>query len=446
MQDLLAPLAARAAAGRPLRVGLIGCGVFGAMFLAQARRLDGLHVVGVADLAPQQARAAMLRAGWPEAQFGAPSLDAALATGATYVGEDAAALIAARNLDVVVEATGSPAAGIAHCLLAIDYGVSIVMVNVEADALAGPILAKRAAEAGVVYSMAYGDQPALIAELVAWARSCGFAVVSAGKGTKYLPSYLEATPDSVWERYGFTPEQAARGGFNPRLFTSALDGTKSAIEMAAVANACDLVPQPDGLRFPPCGADELPSVLRPEADGGQLAHAGTLEVVSSLRRDGTPVDRDLRWGVFVSFAAPDAFVQRCFAEYGLPTDPSGRYAALYRPNHLVGLELSVSVLRVGLRGEATGRPTAFRGDVATVAKRALASDEQLDGEGGYTVRGVLLPASVSLARGLLPIGLAHGLRLTRPVAAGQPLTWDDVHYEPTNPTVRMRRLMERSFG
>jgi predicted homoserine dehydrogenase-like protein len=158
------------------------------------------------------------------------------------------------------------------------------------------------------------------------------------------------------------------------------------------------------------------------------------------------VDRDLRWGVFVSFAAPDAFVQRCFAEYGLPTDPSGRYAALYRPNHLVGLELSVSVLRVGLRGEATGRPTTFRGDVATVAKRALASGEQLDGEGGFTVRGVLLPASVSLARGLLPIGLAHGLRLTRPVAADQPLTWDDVHYEPTNPTVRMRRLMERSFG
>jgi predicted homoserine dehydrogenase-like protein len=444
--QLLAMLAARAAEGRPLRVGLIGAGKFGTMFLAQARRVNGLHVLGIADIAPQRARAALLRAGWPEAQFSAASLEEARTSGTTHVGADASALIAANGLDVIVEATGVPAAGIAHALLAIDFGRHIVMVNVEADALAGPLLAQRAAAAGVVYSLAYGDQPALIAEQVAWARSCGFTVVCAGKGTRYLPQYHQSTPDTVWEHYGFTPEQVARGDFNPQMFNSFLDGTKSAIEMAAVANACDLTPQPDGLRFPPCGVDDLPHICRPEAAGGRLAHSGTVEVVSSLERDGRPVYRDLRWGVFVTLEAPDDYVERCFAEYGLNTDSSGRYTALYRPYHLIGLELTISVLRVGLRGEATGTPTAFRGDVVAVAKTDLPADTVLDGEGGAAVYGQLLPASASLAQGALPIGLAHGVQLRRPIAAGAILRWDDVTYETTNPTVRIRRLMERTFG
>lgn len=442
--DLLSLLAARAERGRPLRVGLIGAGKFGTMFLAQARRVPGLHVLGVADLAPQRARAALLRAGWAETQFGAASLGAALASGATHVGDDASALIAAPQLDVVVEATGVPAAGIAHCLLAIDCGHSIVMVNVEADALAGPLLAHRAAEAGVVYSLAYGDQPALICEQVEWARACGFRVVCAGKGSKYLPSYRESTPATVWQHYGLGAEQV--GELNPRIFASAIDGTKSAIEMAVVANAADLTPQPNGLGFPPCGADDLPHVCRPERDGGQLAHSGTVEVVSSLERDGRAVFRDLRWGVFITFEAPDEYTQRCFAEYGLPTDSTGRYSALYRPNHLVGLELAISVLRVGLRNEATGRPTGFRGDVATIAKRDLLAGEQLDGEGGYTVRGALMPATDALEQGCLPIGLAHGITLRHAVAAGQMVRWDDVHYELTNPTVRIRKLMEKTFA
>jgi len=446
MNDLLSLLARRAGDGKPLRVGLIGAGKFGTMFLAQARRVAGLHVLGVADLAPRRARAALLRAGWPEEQIAAPSLDAALASGATHVGDDAAALIAAGGLDVVVEATGVPAAGIAHCLLAIDYGRHVVMVNVEADALAGPILARRATQAGLVYSLAYGDQPALICELVEWARACGFAVVAAGKGTKYLPIYHASTPDTVWQHYGLSPDQIASGGLNPQMFNSFLDGTKSAIEMAAVANATGLAPQPEGLRFPPCGAADLAHICRPEADGGCLAHAGTVEVVSSLERDGRPVHNDLRWGVYVTIAAPDDYVKQCFAEYGLATDASGRYAALYRPSHLIGLELNISVLRAGLRGEPTGAPAGFHGDVAAVAKRDLAPGELLDGEGGYCVYGRLMPAAAALQHGALPIGLAHRLTLRRPVAAGATLTWDDVDYEPTNPTVRMRRLMERTFG
>src|SRR4051794_9111404 len=231
-------LKARAAAGRPIRVGLIGAGKFGAMFLSQALRTPGLHVLGVADLAPERALMTLRHVGWPEERTAAPSLAEALRTGATHVGEESQALIAADGLDVVIDATGSPAAGIRHALLCCRHGRHIVMVNVEADALVGPLLARRAAEAGIVYSLAYGDQPALIAEQVDWARTAGFEVVCAGKGTKYLPAYHRSTPDTVWEHYGLTAEQAWAGGMNPQMFNSFLDGTKSAIEMAAVANAC----------------------------------------------------------------------------------------------------------------------------------------------------------------------------------------------------------------
>jgi predicted homoserine dehydrogenase-like protein len=320
------------------------------------------------------------------------------------------------------------------------------MVNVEADALAGPLLAEKARSAGVVYSLAYGDQPALICEQVDWARASGFEVAAAGKGTKYLPIYHQSTPETVWPHYGLTPEQARLGGLNPQMFNSFLDGTKSAIEMAAVANATGLLPAEDGLHFPPCGVDDLPRVLRPASEGGALARKGQVEVVSSLERDGRPVFRDLRWGVYVVFEAPSDYVKRCFAEYGLLTDPSGRYAALYKPYHLIGLELGISVASAGLRGEPTGAPTGFRADVVATAKRDLAAGEMLDGEGGFTVWGKLMPAEDSLRLGGLPIGLAHHLRLAHPVNAGRPLRWSDVVLAEASDAVRFRREMEQAFA
>jgi predicted homoserine dehydrogenase-like protein len=232
---------------------------------------------------------------------------------------------------------------------------------------------------------------------------------------------------------------------NPQMFNSFLDGTKSGIEMAAVANATGLTPPPDGLGFPPCGADDLPLVLRPRGEKGVLHHEGQVEVVSSLERDGRPVYRDLRWGVYVVFEAPNAYAARCFKEYGLITDPSGRRAAMYKPYHLIGLELNVSVLSAALRGESTGAPTGFRGDVVATAKRALRAGEMLDGEGGALVWGKLLPAAESLRRGGLPIGLAHKLKLVRDVAAGQSLTWADVALDETDAAYRFRREMETAF-
>ena len=433
---------APAEAGNPVRVGLIGAGKFGTMFLAQARRIPDLHVLGVADLSTDRAREAIGRAEWPAGQSSARDFDDALKTGATHLTDDGDALVCADGLDVVVEATGNPRAGIHYALKAIHEGRHLVMVNVEADVLAGLVLARRAESAGLVYSLAYGDQPALICELVDWARTNGFDVVCAGKGTKHRPVYHKSTPDTVWDHYGIDAETAARGGMNPRMFNSFLDGTKSAIEMAAVSNATGLEPQPEGLNFPPCEIDRLPEVCRPRSAGGQLSHKGTVEVVSCVHPDGTAVDQHLRWGVYVTIEGSGDYIRRCFTEYGLPTDDSGRYTAIYRPYHLVGMELATSVMRAGLHGEATGSPRAFVADVAATAKRDLADGETLDGEGGYRVYGRLMPAAAAVENGVLPIGLAHALMLKRGVAAGQPILRADVDLDKDSDVFRLREEME----
>ncbi len=442
---LHAMLQARAEQGMPLRVGLIGAGKFGAMFLSQALHTPGLHVLGIADLDVEHARAQLAATGWSPERYSATSPAKALADGSTYITDDADDVINAGGIEVIIEATGVPEAGITHALKSFQRGRHVVMVNVEADALAGPLLARHAAQADVVYSMAYGDQPALIAEQVDWGRACGFEVVAAGKGTKYLPAYHASTPETVWDNYGLTPKQAAEAGMNAKMFNSFLDGTKSAIEMAAVANACRLTPPDDGLQFPPCGVDDLAQVLRPREDGGSLAQKGMVEVISSLQHDGNEVERDLRWGVFVSFEAPSDYVQRCFKEYGVTTDDTGRYSALYRPFHLIGLELGISVIAAGLTGQPTGSARDFRADVVATAKRGLESGEVLDGEGGYTVYGTLMPAAKSCRNGYLPIGLASGVTTKTHIANGQVIKFSDVEFNDTTLAYKFRREMEAAF-
>ena len=444
--NLFRLLQERAAEGHPVTVGLIGAGKFGSMFLAQARNTPGLRVAAIADLDPDRARAALAGTGWTGEAGWACSLPAAPEQGTIHLTDDAFELIAADGLEVVVDATGNPPAGLAHARAAIANGKHIVMANVEADVLAGPLLATEAHQAGLVYSMAYGDQPALICELVDWAQAAGLGVVAAGKGTKYLPSFHDSTPETVWDHYGITPERAAEGGMNPQMFNSFLDGTKSAIEMAAVSNATGLMPAPGGLGFPPAGTDQLAQVLRPRAEGGTLHHTGQVEVISSLHRNGEPVERDLRWGVYVVFKAPSDYTARCFAEYGLMTDRSGRYSATYKPYHLIGLEVGVSVLSAALRSEPTGAPTGFHGDAVAVAKRHLEAGDSLDGEGGFTVWGRLMPAGDSLATGALPIGLAHNVPLVNDVPKGQVVTWADVKVDETSDAVKIRRDMEARFA
>lgn len=444
--NLFSKLQQRQAEGRPLRVGLIGAGKFGAMYLAQVPKTPGVHLAGIADLAPAAAKANLERVGWKAEQFAAVSLDDALAKGNTHLGDDWEKLVAHPAIDIIVECTGNPVAAVEHCLAALANHKHVVNVTVEADALCGPLLAHKAQAAGVVYSLAYGDQPALICELVDWARAVGFPVVAAGRGHKWLPHFSESTPDTVWNNWGLTSEQARVGGLNPKMFNSFLDGSKPSIESTAVCNATGLVAPPDGLTFPPASVDDIPFVCRPIAEGGVLHQKGQVEVISSLEKDGRVIPYDIRMGVFVVFEGDTEYIRNCFREYMVRTDPSGRYACLYKRWHLIGLELGISVAAVGLRGESTGAATCFNADVVATAKRDLKVGEMLDGEGGYTVWGKLFQAGNSLALGGLPLGLAHQLKLVRAVGKGQSLTWADVAIDDSLPAYKLRREMEALFS
>ena len=444
--NLHTKLLEREAAGRPVTVAVIGAGKFGTMFLSQARLTQGMHVVAVADLDVGRARSQLKTAGWPDESYAASSRADAHKRRTTLVTDDAEALIADSQIEVIVEATGVPGAGIAHALKAIANGKHIVMVNVEADAVAGPLLARRAKAVGVVYSLAWGDQPALICEQVDWARAAGFRVICAGKGTRYEPHYHRSNPDNVWDILDKYLNISDRKSINPKMFNSFVDGTKSGIEMTAVCNATGLVPQSNGLGFPPATRFELAEICKPKSDGGTLEKAGVTEVTSSVYRDGRDVPHHLALGTYVVFEGDTEYARRCFKEYAMLPDKTGKYAALYRPIHMIGLELGISVASVALRNEPTGAPNGFRSDVVATAKRVLKAGEMLDGEGGFCVWGKQTPADVSLERGLLPLGLAHNVKLKGDIAEGQALRWSDVDYDPNDPAVKVRREMEAAFG
>ncbi len=426
----------------PIRVGVIGAGKFGTMFLAQAIRLPGVHVVGIADLAVDQAKSNLALSGWPKEVCEAPSLDAAFQSGETHVCDDASRLIAYPQIEIIVECTGNPVVAVSHLTAAFAAGKHVISATVEADALCGAALARAAREAGVIYSMAFGDQPALVCDLVDWARTCGFEVASAGRGHKWKPEFRHSTPDTIWDNWGLTQEQAERGRLNPKMFNSFLDGTKPAIESSAIANACGLDVPSAGLAYPSGSIDDLPNLMRPISDGGVLEADGLVEVLNSLDETGSPIDYDIRMGVWVCLKAVTEYQKNCLEEYKVTTDDTGRYMCAYKRWHLIGLELGMSVANVGLRGEATGVAEEFRADVVAVAKRDLKAGEMLDGEGGYTVAGQLRPSAISVPMGALPLGLAGDVKLVRPVKVDQVLTYDDVELDSSLRAVQLRRETE----
>lgn len=440
--NLATLIAKRAEEGRPIRVGMIGAGKFGTMFLAQAERQRGIHIIGICDLNPEATRSNLALANWNLERYAAKSLDVAAKNGTTHVGDNWEALVNHPAVEIIIECTGNPMAAVTHILRAFDQGKHVINATVEADAFCGPGFSIKAHEAGVIYSMAYGDQPALAADLVDWARACGFSVVAAGRGHKWLPHFRQSTPDTVWDHWGLTAEQAERGRLNPKMFNAFLDGSKPAIESAAIANCCGLDAPEDGLVFPPGSIDDVPTLARPRSEGGVLDHKGMVEVISCLREDGTQIDHDIRKGVWVCFEADTEYLKNCFEEYKVVTDPSGRYMVNYKRWHLIGLELPYSVASVGIRGEATGAATEFRADVVAVAKRDLSAGELLDGEGGYTVSGGLRPALLSVRNGYVPLGLAHQVKLIRSVVKDQAVSWDDIEIDPTTSAYRLRKEVE----
>jgi len=419
---------------KTVNVTLIGAGKFGSMFLSQAPHTKGLNVFTICDLNIDKAKKACREVGWSEDQINN-----------IIFTEDFEKAINNDEVDVVVEATGHPSSGIKHARTCFKYGKHVIMVNVEADVLAGPSLSAEANSAEVVFSMAYGDQPSLTLEIIEWARASGFKVTAAGKGTKYMPEYHYSTPKTVWDHYGLTSDEAEKAGMNSKMFNSFLDGTKSSLEMSAIANASGLNVPNNGLLFPPCGMDDLASLLKEKNKGGILEKNEQVEVVSSLERDGRPVFKDLRWGVYAVLQAPNDYAASCFKQYGMNTDQSGEFSAMYKPFHLIGMELNTSIFSAALLKLPTGQTKYFKGDVVSVSKRNLKKGEKLDGEGGFTVWGKLIPASTSLNLQALPIGLANDMYLKNDIDKDKILTWNDVEFDTNNEIIRYRHQMENKF-
>ena len=433
----------------PLRVAVIGCGRFGSMVAAQVLRAPGMELSVVCDLDAERALEVLRLSGRDadEAVITSKVGEAndALDMGQIVVTDDPAAAIDA-EVDVVVEATGNPDAGARHLFQAIMAEKHVVNVTVEADVLVGPLLKGMADRAGVVYSLVYGDQPGNIDELYDWAVSTGFEVVATGKGTRYLPEFRRGRPGEALTRYGLTDEEAAESDLNPQMYNSFQDGTKSAIEMCAVANMTGLVPDVPGMHQPPAGIEEIPQLLRPIEDGGILHRKGVVEVVSSIDAGGVEVPNSMRWGVYVVITSDSPYLLECLRDYGVAMDSTGKYGLMYRPYHLVGMEAPISIAKAALYGEPTGAPESMVGEVVARGKRALRPGDVLDGEGGSLVYGSLVEAQYARERDLLPIGLSDRARITRPVSPDAMLTMADVDLPPDTFVGHLRKVQDATLG
>jgi len=400
---------------KPIRIGFIGCGKFVSMFLAQYNQLEKIQIDTIVDVNIEKAKKNCLNSGLNEKTISninfTNSLDNTLE----------------RDIEIYIEATGNPIIGTVHATKIINNKKHIILVNVEADVTCGKFLSDLANKNNVVCSMAYGDQPSLIMEQIEWARLNGFQVICAGKGTKYHPAFEYSTPETVWDHYGLTKERAEKeSGMNPKMFNSFLCGDKSAIEMCAVSNAADLKCPKDGLTFPPVGVYDIAKKLIPKDEGGLIDHSGQVEVISSIDLDKNEIENDLRWGVYIVIKAQNEYVKNCFKDYGMVTDSSGNYSAIWRPYHYIGLELAQSIYSISLDLKPTGFTKNYNSDVGAVAKKDLKAGEKLDGEGGFCARGKLISSQKSKEDGILPLGLTDNAIVKRNIKRDELIRLTDV--------------------
>ena len=409
-----------------INIAFIGCGKFISMFLSQYNQLKKIKIDTIVDLDIERAKSNCIKSGLKKETVEkinfVNSLDSILN----------------RDIEIFIEATGNPIAGTQHAYKVIQSKKNIIMVNVEADVLCGKYLSDLAKKNNVIYSMAYGDQPSLILEQIEWARLNGFFVTCAGKGTKYHPSFEYSTPENVWNNYGMTAGEAKNAGMNPKMFNSFVTGDKSSIEMAAVANASGLKCPKNGLTYPPVGVYDIANKLIPKDNGGFIDHEGQVEVISSIDRNKIQIENDLRWGVYIVIKAQNNYVKDCFKEYGMVTDNSGEYSAIWRPYHYVGLELAQSIYSIALDKKSTGHTKFFNADVVSIAKKDLSSGEILDGEGGFTSRGRLVTSRNSVDNNFLPLGLSDGAETKKSIKKDEFIKIDDVEIDWNHEVLKAR--------
>ena len=411
----------------PIKIAFIGCGKFVSMFLAQYNHLNKIHIDSIVDINIDQAKKNCSNSGIKSESIKKINFSKSLDE------------ILDREIEIFIEATGNPIIGTVHAYKIIKSKKHIILVNVEADITCGKYLSDLAKENNVICSMAYGDQPSLILEQIEWARLNGFDVICAGKGTKYHPSFEYSTPDTVWEHYGLTKQRAEKeSGMNPKMFNSFLCGDKSAIEMCAVSNASNLKCPSNGLTFPPIGVYDIAKKMIPKKDGGLIESEGQVEVISSIDLEKKDINNDLRWGVYIVLKAKNEYVKNCFKDYGMVTDTSGNYSAIWRPYHYIGLELAQSIYSIALDNRATGYTKNYNADVASIAKKNLKKGEKLDGEGGFCARGRLINSEKSKKEKILPLGLTDNAILKKDIIKNEVIKIDDVELNLPDEVIRAR--------
>jgi len=413
---------------KDIKVAFIGCGKFISMFLAQYNQLKKIKIDSIIDLNLDQAKKNCLNSGLTNETINNINFSNSLDS------------ILDRDIDIFIEATGNPIVGTVHATKIIKSKKNIILVNVEADVTCGKYLSDLAKKNNVICSMAYGDQPSLILEQIEWARLNGFLIVCAGKGTKYHPDFEYSTPETVWGYYGLTKERAEEeSGMNPKMFNSFLCGDKSAIEMCAVSNAADLKCPENGLTFPPIGVYDIAKKLIPKKDGGLIDFEGQVEVISSIDINKKDIANDLRWGVYVVIKGQNQYVKNCFKDYGMVTDETGSFSAIWRPYHYIGLELAQSIYSIALDKKATGFTKKYNAEVASIAKKDLKIGDKLDGEGGFCARGKLITSVKSKKEKLLPLGLTDNAIVKKNILKDEVIKLDDVELNLPTEVIEARQ-------
>jgi predicted homoserine dehydrogenase-like protein len=429
VSPLVAELKARAEAGRPVTIGLAGCGQMGTDIVVQLNRMPGLRLGAVAEMRPPQARAAAALAGFPEEATvyadTASAIDEAIARGKIAITSSPPELARSGLVDVVIDATGNPDIGTAFALDAIANGKHVVMLNVEADITIGRHLHEAARRAGVVYTGAAGDEPAATLELIGFAQSLGLEIVCAGKG-KNNPLKFDAVPAE------YEAEAKARN-MNPRMLVEFVDGSKTMIEMVAIANCTGLVPDVPGMHGPAATREQLAEVLIPKEHGGVLSRKGCVDY--SIGKGVAP-------GVFCIVTTDHPRMQERMIDLKVGKGP---YFALLRPYHLTSLEVPLSAARAVLHHRADMVPLDHPvAEAVTLAKRDLKPGEILGRIGETDYRAWAMTHAAARNANALPLGLAQGAKVIKPVKAGEQLTYGNCAPDDSLIVTQIRRRLDQA--
>jgi predicted homoserine dehydrogenase-like protein len=414
------------AKGTPVTIGLIGVGQMGQEILCQVQLMKGVRVAALVDISFERAELACRMAGVPAerlARVETPeAARAAVDSGRIAVTTDWQLVTQMAGVQTIVDATGSPELGVSIALETIRARKHIVMMNVECDVTVGPILNRMAREAGVIYTLAAGDEPAAILELYRFATALGFQVVAVGKG-KNNPLDITATPEALAER-------ARARDMSARMLCEFVDGSKTAVEMCSVANATGLIPDVRGMHGAKATRATLHQVFCPKSQGGVLNRSGVVDFAIGVHP-----------GVFVVFTTDQPRLKHGLIQRDMGNGPN---YLLFRPYHLCSIEVPLTAAQTVIYGESSGHPLDHPvAECIAIAKRPLKAGETLDAIGERCYRGSIDTVEAARRENLVPLGLAKGCVLARDVACGEPIRYEDIEGLPDTPLAQMRRRQDQ---